>query len=78
MEPIKVIRVASSHVEMMEAVALRGEVGGTTPRKFSSLETGEDLADWKGLMYGNLQAPHTQHPINRSQRENSCMNTHGD
>jgi len=40
-----VIRVAYPHVGMMEAVALRGEVGGTTPRKFSSLETGEDLAD---------------------------------
>lgn len=39
------IRVACPHVGMMEAVALRGEVGGTTPTKFSSLETGEDLAD---------------------------------
>lgn len=45
MEPTKVIRMTCPHVGMTEAVALGGEVVGTTPRKFSSLETGEDLAD---------------------------------
>lgn len=45
MEPTKVIRMTCPQMGMMETVALRGEVGGTAPREFNSLEKGKDLMD---------------------------------
>lgn len=42
---IRVLRMVCPQVGMTDTVALREEVGGTAPSEFSSLETGEDLAD---------------------------------